>query len=122
MLQQVLISSRQRSDAQVGNAMQQMVMRVAGCSDLEFGIQRQYGEPHLWRIAGLADRYAGVSKKQPCPLLVISEYFGHQIRPSGEKPGGETWLKQLDRRASFEPNIAVGKWDSENGCPRALVS
>ncbi len=106
---------RQRRDAQIRDAMREMVVCVSGLGALELGIERQHDEPRLGRVAEGTDRRAGVAQEKPRPLLVVAEHLGDPVRMAREQLGGEARLEGLHRRARLEPCDAVGNRHTQYG-------
>jgi hypothetical protein len=119
--QEVVVSSRQRRDAQVGDSVREMVERVRDLAALELGEEGQRDEPRLRRVAERADRGARVAEEEPRPLLVVAEHLRDAIGMAREELGREPRLECLHPRARLEPGHAAGERHAQDGRPGPLV-
>ncbi len=119
--QEVVVSSRQPRDAQVGDAVREMLERVRNLAALELGVEGQRDEPFLPRVAERADPGARVAEEEPRPLLVVAEHPCDAIGIAREELGREPLLESLHRRARLEPGHAAGERHAQDGRPGPLV-
>ena len=120
-MEETLVTCRQRWNAQVRNAVCELLVRVRNFPALELGAERHHGEPCFGRVAEHADRCARVGKEEPRPLLVVPEHLREPVGPACEELGGEARLERLDRSARLEPGDTVGEWHAQDRRPRSLV-
>src|SRR5215212_6672067 len=70
-----LVALRERRNAEIGDAVREVLVRVGALAALKLRVQRQRNEPRLRRAAERADRSSRVGEEKPGPLLVVGEHL-----------------------------------------------